>query len=58
MLGVIKLISSLRRVAEKAEEVVDTVEESAAEILRDTEGKLAFFKLIRNIIKVAKKHKK
>jgi hypothetical protein len=58
MVGVIKLISSVRRVAAKAENVVDTVEESATEILRDTEGKLAFFKLIRNIVKVVKKHNK
>ncbi len=55
--GMIKLVSSLRRVATKAEEVVDSVE-SAAEVLRDTSGKLAFFKLINNIIKMTNRSKK
>jgi hypothetical protein len=53
----VKLVNSVRRVVEKAEGVVDSVE-SAAEIFRDTQGRLAFIKLIRNIIKVAKKRSK
>jgi len=50
----VKLVNSVRRVVEKAEGVVDSVE-SAAEIFKDTQGRLAFIKLIRNIIKLAKK---
>ena len=55
--GLVKLVSSLRRVSEKAEEVIDSVE-SAAEVLRDTSGKLAFFKLINNVIKMSSRSKK
>jgi hypothetical protein len=50
MVMVLKLLGSIRDVVTKAEEVVDSVE-SAAEVLKDTSGRLAFFKLIRNIIK-------
>lgn len=55
--AVIKLIGSVRRVVDRAEEVIVSVE-SATEVFRDTGGKLAFFKLVRNIIKLAKKHSK
>lgn len=51
MVGIVKLVKSLRELVLKAEEVVDNVE-SAAEVLRDTSGRLAFFKLIRNIMKM------
>jgi hypothetical protein len=51
MVGVLKLVKSIREVVLKAEEVVDSVE-SAAEVLKDTSGRLAFFKLIRNIMKM------
>jgi hypothetical protein len=51
MVMVVKLLAAVRRIAEKAEDVVDSVE-SAAEVLRDTQGKLAVFKLIRNIVKL------
>jgi hypothetical protein len=51
MVMVVKLLAAVRRIVEKAEDVVDSVE-SAAEILRDTQGKLAVFKLIRNIVKL------
>lgn len=54
MIVVLKLLASVRRVVAKAENVVDSVE-SAAEVLRDTQGRLAFFKLVRNIIKLVKK---
>jgi biopolymer transport protein ExbB/TolQ len=53
----VKLISSIKRVTAKAEELVDTVE-SAADVLKDTKGRLAFFKLIRNIIKLVQKRYK
>jgi hypothetical protein len=51
MVIVLKLIGSLRRIVERAEEAVESVE-SAAEVLRDTSGRLALFKLVRNIIKM------
>lgn len=50
MVVVLKLIGSLRQIVERAEDAVESVE-SAAEVLRDTSGRLAFFKLIRNIMK-------
>lgn len=49
---ILKLLNSVRQVVEKAEGAVESVE-NAAEILRDTTGRLAFFKLVRNIIKLA-----
>lgn len=49
-IGILKVVAMVKRVVIKAEDVVDSVE-SAAEILKDTSGKMAFFKLVRNIIK-------
>ena len=57
MVVVLKLLSSVKRVVAKTEDVVDSVE-SAAEVLRDTQGRLAFFKLIRNIVKLAQRRQK
>ena len=58
MIVVLKLLSSVKRIVAKTEDVVDSVE-SAAEVLRDTQGRLAFFKLVRNIVKLAQRsHKK
>jgi hypothetical protein len=54
---VVKLIGSVKRVVAKAEGVVDSVE-SAAEVLKDTSGRLAVLKLVRNIMKMAQKVKK
>lgn len=53
----VKLVNSLRRVAEKAEEAVDSVE-AAAEALRGASGKMAFIKLINNIIKMNSRSKR
>jgi hypothetical protein len=53
----IKLVNSIRAVVEKAESVVDSVEE-AAEVFRDTQGKLAIIKLMRNIVKMAQRSRK
>jgi hypothetical protein len=50
--AIYKLVKQVKKVVIKAEEVVDSVE-SAAEVFKDTGGKLAFFKLVRNIIKMA-----
>jgi len=49
----VKLINSVRQVVAKADEVVDSVE-SAAEVFKNTQGKLALFKLISNVIKMTK----
>lgn len=51
MVVVLKLVGSLRQIVDRAEEAMESVE-SAAEVLRDTSGRLALFKLIRNIIKM------
>jgi len=57
MAMVIKILSAVRQVVDKAGEVVDSVE-SAAEVFKDTSGRLAFFKLVRNIIKMMQGKKK
>jgi hypothetical protein len=51
-IGSLQIVKQLKRVLVKAEEVVDSVE-SAAEVLRDTSGKFAFFKLVNNVMKMA-----
>lgn len=53
----IKLLNSIRQVVAKADEVIDSVE-SAAEVFKNTQGKLAIFKLINNVIKMTYKGKK
>lgn len=55
--GVFKLVTVVRRVVDKAEDVIDSVE-SAAEVLKDTSGRLAFLKLLRNIMKLAQRSSK
>ncbi|MEK7594655.1 MAG: hypothetical protein AAB436_03395 [Patescibacteria group bacterium] len=57
VVGLVQLLSSVKRVAAKAEDVIDSVE-SAAEVLKDTQGRLAFFKLVGNIMKLTQKGKK
>jgi hypothetical protein len=54
---ILKLLASVKRVVAKAESVVDSVE-SAAEVLRDTQGRLAVFKLVKNIIKLVNRRRK
>lgn len=54
LIVILKLLAGVRRVVAKAEDVVDSVE-SAAEVIKDTQGPLAFFKLVRNIIKMVSK---
>lgn len=53
----IKLVGQVKKVVARAEEVVDSVE-SAAEVLKDTSGRLAFFKIVRNIIKLVQNKEK
>lgn len=57
MIMLLKLVSNVKRVVSKAEGVVDSVE-SAAEVLKDTQGRLAFLKLIRNIMKLVQRSRK
>jgi uncharacterized membrane protein len=57
LIAIIKLITSVKRVVLRAEDVIDSVE-SATEIFKNTEGRLALFKLIRNIVKVTNKARK
>lgn len=53
----LKLLASVKRVVTKAEDVIDSVE-SAAEVIKDTQGRLAFFKLVRNIVKIVQRSRK
>ena len=57
MVMAIKLVGQVKKVVAKAEDVVDSVE-SAAEVFKDTSGRLAFFKLVRNIIKLVQNKEK
>jgi hypothetical protein len=54
---IFKLLSSIRKVVIKAESVIDSVE-SAADVIKDTQGRLALFKLIRNIMKMVQGNRK
>lgn len=54
VIGLLKLLAEVRRVVDKAEEVVGSVE-SAAEVFKDAQGRLAFFRLVRNIVKLMQK---
>lgn len=54
LIALLRLIASVKRAVVRAEDVIDSVE-SAAEIFKNTEGRMALFKLIRNIVKVTKK---
>ncbi|HXR49731.1 MAG TPA: hypothetical protein VN778_01760 [Verrucomicrobiae bacterium] len=49
-----KLLNEARKVVAKANDVADSVAD-AAEAFRDVQGRMALFKLIRNIVKLAKK---
>jgi hypothetical protein len=57
LIAIIRLVMSIKRTVRRAERVIDSVE-SAAEIFKDTEGRLAFFKLVGNIMKMTKKARK
>lgn len=57
MIMALKVVAVIKRVVIKAEDVVVSVE-SATDIFKHTEGRLAFFKLVRNIIKLTQKRSK
>lgn len=57
LVALLKLVGSIKHAVQKAEGVLDSVE-SVTDVLKDAEGKLAIFKLVRNIIKLTqRKHK-
>ena len=56
MTVIIKLINSLLEIGDKADEVMDAVE-SAAATFKNTQGKMAIFKLINNVVKMSTKGK-
>lgn len=53
----LKLIASVRRIAAKGEQVVDTAE-AAAEVFAKAAGPLGVIKAIGNIVSTVQKHKK
>jgi hypothetical protein len=53
----IQVMRALRRVVERAGEVVESVEE-VAETIVESQGKLTLFKLFRNVMKAANKRRK
>lgn len=57
ILILIKVANSIKRVVSKAEGIVDSAE-NAAELFVDTKGRLALFKLIKNIYKSVNRRKK
>ena len=51
------LLKNVKRVVAKADSVVDSVE-NAADVFKDAQGRMAFFKLVRNIIKLVNRSHK
>ena len=47
----IKLIYEVKKIVHKAEDVVNSVE-SATDVLKDAKGRMALYKLIKNIVKI------
>jgi uncharacterized protein (UPF0335 family) len=56
VIGVIsvRILRDVRRITRKAEKVIDSAE-SVSEIFRQATGPLAIIKILRNIVKAAKK---
>jgi hypothetical protein len=54
---ILKLVASVRRIAAKGEQVVDTAE-AAAEVFARAAGPLGVIKAISNIVETVQKHKK
>ncbi len=57
VVSVLKLLSNIKRVVARAESVIDSVE-SVTEVMKDTNGKMAMFKLVRNIMKLVQRNRK
>ena len=59
--GLVQAVLAVKRVLRRAEEIMETVEdaaEDAAEMIRDSRGKMTLFKTVKNIIKFAEKRRK
>lgn len=54
---IIKVLRALKRVIDQAERVVERAGD-AAEVLRNTSGPLALFKVIRNIVRTVERSRK
>lgn len=54
---VIKLVSSLKRIVAKGEQVIDSAE-AAAEVFKNAAGPLGAFKTVVNLIETVANHKK
>lgn len=54
---VIRLVSTVKRVVAKTEQVIESAE-AATEVLKNAGGPLALLKVIRNIMKMAGKFRK
>jgi hypothetical protein len=57
MIIAINAMQSVKRVIAKAEDVVDSAE-AVTDVFKDAQGRMALFKLIRNIFKLANKGRK
>lgn len=57
MIVVLKLVVTLRRTVAMAENVVTSVE-AAADVFKDASGKMAMFKLIKNVVDLVQRKKK
>jgi len=56
MVYVVRVLKTVNRVADRAEEVVNSVE-AAAEVLKDASGKLAFAKILKNVVDLTQRKK-
>jgi hypothetical protein len=56
MIFLLKTVKAVRRLLDKAEELVDSAE-AVTEVFKNVKGPLAAAKLLRNIIALATKHK-
>jgi type II secretory pathway pseudopilin PulG len=54
---VIKLVRSIRRIADRAEDLIDSAE-SVTEAFRHASGPLALLKTVQNIVSMVNEHKR
>jgi phosphate uptake regulator len=57
LIAVLKLVKNIRRIADKAEQVIENAE-SAASMFTKAAGPLTFLKTIANIVDSVNKHRK
>jgi hypothetical protein len=56
MVMALKVLATVKAVVKRAEDVVDSVE-AAADVLKDASGKMAVFKLLKNIFDLVQRKK-